>query len=84
MQISHWFRLFISIIVLLGIKNVDTRWFALSNLTRLDLSNNRLGESPGFVKIKLVSRLQNLASLSLEGNHIRDLPVSWLVSDDYG
>ncbi|WKX93136.1 hypothetical protein Q1695_010850 [Nippostrongylus brasiliensis] len=63
-----------------GIKNVDTRWFALSNLTRLDLSNNRLGESPGFVKIKLVSRLQNLASLSLEGNHIRDLPDGFFES----
>lgn len=58
----------------LDIRMIDCRWFSLPNLIHLDLSRNRLGSNPGFVRIKLVSRLTSLAFLSLENNEIEAIP----------
>ncbi|KAK6061068.1 leucine Rich repeat-containing domain protein, partial [Cooperia oncophora] len=63
-------------LISLGMDSVDSRWFSLPTLYQLDLSRNRLGQASNFVKMKLISRLNNLRVLSLEDNQIETLPVS--------
>ncbi|MFH4975288.1 hypothetical protein AB6A40_001997 [Gnathostoma spinigerum] len=64
----------------LSLKSVDPRWFELSSLTFLDLSNNLLGLFPKFEKeFSRISTLNKLRNLSLSCNHFKGFsPAFWL------
>ncbi|VDD92271.1 unnamed protein product [Enterobius vermicularis] len=65
-------------IVGLQLQAVDSRWFSLNALQRLDLSQNLLGSSRNFgLRFLNIVRLKNLLSLSLAANGLTTFSVGF-------
>lgn len=62
----------------LQLQAVDSRWFSLNALQRLDLSQNLLGSSRNFgLRFLNIVRLKNLLSLSLAANGLTTFSVGF-------
>jgi hypothetical protein len=64
------------------LKSVDIRWFALKQLTTLDLSHNKLGLMDNFEwkKFNRISKLESLTTLCLINNGLTELPWEFIHS----
>ncbi|CAJ0581529.1 unnamed protein product, partial [Mesorhabditis spiculigera] len=57
-----------------ALRKVDAKWFRLSQLRELDLSNNNLGQAPNLHLLSNLRRLENLQLLDLSSNGLTELP----------